>query len=86
MATASSGQVSDWSEPQKFIVATRGTGSQVAVSNLTAELLGGNIYLIRGKADPGTTIHARWPRGGCSDGRQLSTSNNNLEGDARDCS
>ena len=56
-ATASSGQVSDWSEPLKFIVATRGSGSQVQVSNLTAELLGGNIYLIRGKADPGTTIH-----------------------------
>jgi hypothetical protein len=57
-ATASTGQVSDWSEPQKFIVATRGTGSQVNVANLTAELLGGNIYLIRGKADPGTTIRA----------------------------
>ena len=57
-ATASSGQVSDWSEPQKFIVATRGTGSQVAVANLTAELLGGNIYLVRGNAEPGTTIHA----------------------------
>jgi len=57
-ATASSGQISDWSEPQKFVVATRGTGSQVAVSNLTAELLGGSIYLIRGKAEPGTTIHA----------------------------
>ena len=56
--TASSGQVSDWSEPQKFIVATRGTGSQVTVSNLTAELLGGNIYLVRGKSAPGTTIHA----------------------------
>jgi FecR protein len=57
-ATASSGQISDWSEPQKFIVATRGTGSQVAVANLNAELLGGNIYLIRGKTDPGTTIRA----------------------------
>ena len=57
-ATASSGQVSDWSEPQKFIVATRGTGSQVAVSNLAAEFLGGNIFLIRGKAEAGTTIHA----------------------------
>jgi hypothetical protein len=57
-ATASTGQVSDWSEPQKFIVAARPTGSQVNVSNLTAELLGGNIYLIRGKADAGTTIRA----------------------------
>jgi len=55
-ATASSGQASDWSDPLKFIVVTRGTGSQVAVSNLTAELLGGSIYLVRGKAEPGTTI------------------------------
>lgn len=55
-ATASTGQASDWSEPKKFIVAPRGTGSSVAVSGLTAELLGGNIYLVRGQADPGTTI------------------------------
>ena len=55
-ATASSGQASDWSDPLKFIVATRGTGSQVAVSNLSSELLGGNLYLVRGRAEPGTTI------------------------------
>ena len=55
-ATASSGQASDWSDPLKFIVATRGTGSQVAVSNLSAELLGGNLFLVRGRAEPGTTI------------------------------
>lgn len=55
-ATAASGQISDWSDPLKFIVANRGTGSQVAVSDLSTELLGGNIYLVRGKAEPGTTI------------------------------
>src|SRR6185369_13405623 len=55
-ATAASGQASDWSDPLKFIVATRGTGSQVNVANLSAELLGGSIYLIRGKAEPGTAI------------------------------
>jgi hypothetical protein len=55
-ATASSGQASDWSDPLKFIVATRGTGSQVAVQSLSAELLGGNLYLVRGRAEPGTTI------------------------------
>ena len=54
--TAASGQISDWSDPLKFIVTNRGTGSQVAVSELSTELLGGNIYLIRGKAEPGTTI------------------------------
>ncbi len=57
-ATASSGQASDWSDPLKFIVTTRGTGSQVSVSNLTTELLGGSLYLVRGRAEPGTTIRA----------------------------
>jgi hypothetical protein len=28
----------------------------VPVSNLAAELLGGDIYLIRGRSEPGTTI------------------------------
>jgi hypothetical protein len=55
-ATASSGQTSDWSDPKKFIIAIRGSGSRVPVSNLTAEHLGGNVYLIRGRAEPGTTI------------------------------
>lgn len=55
-AIASSGQTSDWSDPKKFIVATQGTGSRVPVSNLVAELLGGRIYLIRGRSEPGTTI------------------------------
>jgi len=55
-ATAASGQASDWSDPLKFIVVPKGTGSQVALSNLTAELLGGSIYLIRGNAEPGITI------------------------------
>jgi hypothetical protein len=55
-ATAASGQASDWSDPLKFVVTNRGTGAQVSVSDLTAELLGGSIYIIRGKSQPGTTI------------------------------
>jgi hypothetical protein len=55
-ATEQSGQTSDWSDAQKFIVAPRGTGVQVAVTNLSAELLGGSIYLVRGRAEPGTTV------------------------------
>jgi FecR protein len=57
-ATAASGQTSDWSDPKKFVVAPKGSGSQVAVSDLSAELLGGNIYLVKGQAEPGTTIRA----------------------------
>ena len=55
-ATAASGQASDWSDPLKFVVTNRGTGAQVNASELSAELLGGTIYIIRGKAQPGTTI------------------------------
>ena len=54
-ATAASGQASDWSDPLKFVVTARGS-AEVAVSDLSSELLGGSIYLIRGKADPGVTI------------------------------
>jgi hypothetical protein len=55
-AIASSGQTSDWNEPRKFIVVTPGSGRRVPVSNLAAEFLGGRIYLIRGRSEPGTTI------------------------------
>lgn len=55
-ATAATGQTSDWSDPKKFIIATRGTGSTVPVSDLAAERLHGNVYLIRGRSSPGTTI------------------------------
>jgi hypothetical protein len=54
-ATEQAGQTSDWSDAQKFVVASKGTGT-VVVSNLSAELLGGNIYFVRGKAEPGTTV------------------------------
>jgi hypothetical protein len=55
-ASATTGQTSDWSEPRKFIIVTRGTGTRVPVSNLTAELLWGRVYLIRGRSEAGTTI------------------------------
>jgi hypothetical protein len=58
-ATALSGQISDWSEPRKLIVAPRGPESQVTVNNLSAELIGGSIYILRGNAEAGTTIRVR---------------------------
>ena len=56
-ATASSGQTSDWSEPLKFLVTTQGANmGGVPVTNLTAVYLGGNVYIIRGTASPGTSV------------------------------
>lgn len=57
-ATAPSGQVSDWSEPRKFSVTPRGTGAKIELSELTADLVGGNIYLIKGQGPPGTYVRA----------------------------
>src|SRR6266700_131933 len=56
-ATAASGQTSDWSEPLKFNINMRGaTSAAVAVSNLSSAYLGGNLYIIRGNAAPGTSV------------------------------
>lgn len=55
-ATAASGQTSEWSEPQKFIVAQPVKGDTVNVTDWAVEYLGGNIYLVRGRTQPGTTI------------------------------
>jgi hypothetical protein len=56
-AIAASGQTSDWSEPLKFIVASQGANLvTVAVSNLSAVHLGGNVYFIRGATAPGTSL------------------------------
>jgi len=56
-ATAASGQTSDWTEPLKFIVTASGANSvAVRVSNLTADHLGGDVYIIRGMTSPGANI------------------------------
>jgi hypothetical protein len=56
-ATASSGQISEWSEPYKFVVAVRNAGGKLEVTDWNVEYIGGNIYLISGKTLPGATVH-----------------------------
>lgn len=56
-ATDTAGQISDWSEPLKFLITTQGAaGSSVPVSNLTSVYLGGNVYVIRGTTAPGASV------------------------------
>ena len=52
------GGVRQLSANDKMNIAGIGIGGQGAsnLANLSAELLGGSIYLVRGKAEPGTTI------------------------------
>ncbi len=55
-SVASSGQISDWSEPWKFTVAIRDTGGTLTLSDLKTENIGGNVYVVSGKTNPGTVI------------------------------
>ena len=57
MAVAQSGQASDWSEPQKFVVeGSGGTGEEVTISDVQIEYVAGQIYLVRGRTQAGNII------------------------------
>ena len=57
LAIAPSGQASDWSEPQKFVVFSEGgTGDEVTVSDVQIEYVAGQIYLVRGRTQAGNTV------------------------------
>jgi hypothetical protein len=56
-AVAASGQISEWTEPQKFtIVAGQGTADHITVAHVAFEFIGGSIYLVRGRTQAGNTI------------------------------
>lgn len=56
-AVATSGQISEWSDPQKFlVVAATGGGDPLTVTNVAFEYVAGNIYIMRGRTQPGNTI------------------------------
>ena len=55
-AIASSGQISDWSEPWKFTVVKREESNALTASDWQVEGLGGSLYLITGKTQPGMTV------------------------------
>jgi hypothetical protein len=58
-ATAPSGQVSEWSEPAKFSVVRREASADIAVSEWSVQQVGGNVYIISGKTQPGLAVRAQ---------------------------
>jgi hypothetical protein len=57
LAVAQSGQASDWSEPQKFVVVGEGgSGEEVGFADVQIEYVAGQIYLVRGRTQPGNTV------------------------------
>jgi len=54
-----SGQISEWSEGQKFIVAVpAATEQKVELRDMSVEYVAGTIYIVRGRAAPGNTVRA----------------------------
>jgi hypothetical protein len=55
-AAAISGQTSDWGEPYKFTVIKQTSNESLAAGEWQIEPVGGSIYLINGKTQPGATV------------------------------
>lgn len=55
-AVAPSGQISEWSEPSKFTITKREEGNPLGGSDWQVERVGGNIYLVGGKTQPGAIV------------------------------
>jgi hypothetical protein len=55
-AVASSGQTSEWSEPSKFTIIKREGTNPLGATDWQVEKVGGKIYLISGKTQPGATV------------------------------
>jgi FecR protein len=55
-SVASTGQISEWSEPRKFTVSTRDGSGIIKLSELRADNIGGNIYMLSGKTNAGAVI------------------------------
>ena len=53
---SASGQSTDWSEPWRFNVVKSGANSALAANDFQVESVGGNIYFVSGKTQPGTIV------------------------------
>lgn len=58
-ATARSGQTTDWSEPSKFMVIRSGESVSIDASDWRVEPVGGNVYIVSGKTQPGLVIRSQ---------------------------
>jgi len=57
LAVTPSGQASDWSDPQKFVVVNEGgTGEEISIADVQIEYVAGSIYIIRGRTQAGNIL------------------------------
>ncbi len=55
-AAAASGQLSDWGEPWKFTIIRQTNVEAITATDWHSEKVGGSIYIIAGKTNPGATV------------------------------
>ncbi len=58
-ATAKSGQTTDWNEPWKFSVVRSGESVNISASDWHVEPVGGNVFLVTGRTQPGMIVRAQ---------------------------
>jgi hypothetical protein len=69
-ATAKSGQTTNWSEPWKFMIVRKGESTVIDATEWKVESVGGNVYLISGRTQPGMIVR--------SQGRQLNAGSDGM--------
>jgi hypothetical protein len=58
-ATAKSGQTTNWNDPWKFTVVRGGGGRPIDVSDWNVESIGGSVYIINGRTQPGVVVRSQ---------------------------
>jgi hypothetical protein len=58
-STAASGQTTNWNEPWKFTVIKGGGNVSIEVGEWGVERVGGNVYIISGRTQPGMVVRAQ---------------------------
>lgn len=57
--TSRSGQTSDWNEPWKINVVRRGSSRAIEVGEWRVERVGGNVYILSGRTQPGLQVRSQ---------------------------
>ncbi len=57
-STAKSGQTTNWNDQWKFTVIKRGGAVNIEASSWTVEPLGGNVFIVGGRTNPGMLVRA----------------------------
>ena len=57
-ASTRTGQTSDWSEPWRFSVSRRAANRSIDVTTWNVERVGGNVFFISGKTQPGLLVRS----------------------------